>query len=109
MCAYDVGESLRTFRGSEDGPSCQVHDPRMLYNEVDAGHLARMALLTFFATESPFSILKLIIVLLEILHAYIFFFPNSPVLIVASVYGSWQQNLSLWCFDDDFCYHFISI
>lgn len=72
------------------------------YNEGDVGHLAKMTLLAFYTTESPFSTLQLIIVLLEILHASYLFFPDYPMLIVASVYGSWQQNLSLWCFDDDF-------
>lgn len=72
------------------------------YNEIGVGHLAKMALLTFYTTESPFSTLQLIIVLLEILHAYYLLFPDYPVLIVASVYESWQQNLSLWCCDDDF-------
>lgn len=48
------------------------------YNEVGVGHLAKMALLTFYTTESPFSTLQLIIVLLEILHACIF---SSPTIL----------------------------
>lgn len=61
------------------------------YNNVDVGHLAKVALLAFYTTDSPFSPVQFI-VLLEILHANVFSPPNSPVLVLASIYGSWQQN-----------------